>query len=168
MKMKTKQLGNLNREGFLFNSYSFPKNFKTKVLTESEPSLETISIIQNILEEFNLPIDNTKIDFEDVILGESNELHTHLIPADCQMLIWVPLDEEYTGRDFLYKKKGQEIRRFKPKLGDICFMKTNDLDFLHGVSKLESDSRIRTIVVSVNCHQTSSEAITLNERLEVI
>lgn len=166
--MKTKLLSDLDRDGFIFKREIFGDEFKNKVLNEASPSLETISIIKKILTKYELSTENTQINYEDVSINESNELHTHLIPADCQMIIWIPLTDNFKGRDFIYKSKNQHVNKHHPRYGDICFMKTNDLNFLHGVSKLETDTQIRTILVSINCNQETNESMTLNEKLEII
>ena len=130
----------IQEEGFVFKTFESTTEFKRLALHSSPDDELLLGHIHKILKSFFVPINNLQIVFEDFKQNDSNDLHTHLIAADYQVLIWVTEDSEFSGRDFLYEKVPSQTKRFRPSNGDICFMKTNDLRFRHGVSTLKSNS----------------------------
>ena len=100
--------------------------------------------------------------FEDLQKGEFHELHTHLTPCDYQAIIWAP-ETSYEGRHFIYGTITKQTE-FKPSFGDICFMKTNDLNFIHGVTTLITNTKVRTLLISINYSGKWGEHLTVSAK----
>lgn len=164
--MKKEILKHINQNGFYFNQFKPDEKFLAELFNGETPSPYVHEKTKKILTHFGLPVDQLQLVYEDINLGEYHEMHTHLIPADLQVIIW-GIKGHYTGRDFKYGTK-DHLKSFYPKFGDICFMKTNDLNFIHGVSPLKSGHKVRTLLVSVNCLGLLGEHVTVDAKnLEV-
>lgn len=159
--MNAKLQALIHEQGFVLKKHNLSEEFRRDVIASDTPSEYAQKIIREVLQANDCPVEPLQIVYEPFKLHESNAMHTHLVPADFQLLIWVPKDDDFKGRKFLYGKKDGPISSYTPKFGDICFMKTNDLDFIHGVSKLETDTVIKTIIVSVNCLGKLGEHVTV-------
>lgn len=166
MSAKLKKL--IDSDGFVLKTTSLDEQFRNDVLNSKSPSDFARRTIKKILNENGFEDSPLQIVYESFILGDSNALHTHLVPADFQLLVWVPKDDNFVGRSFLYGKKDGPIKQFKPRLGDICFMKTNDLEFVHGVTELTSDTLVKTVIVSVNCLADHGEHLTVTSDLKPV
>jgi hypothetical protein len=157
----------IEKEGFVFRKFRPSEDFRNIILNNTCDSPLVELEIKKILRKFNCPTDKLQIVFEDFLENDSNDLHTHLIAADFQVLMWAT-KSNFKGRDFIYTNELGEEKRFSPSFDDICFMKTNDLNFKHGVSKLETNCLVRTIIISVNCLAKKGEHLTISKRLEPI
>jgi hypothetical protein len=143
-------INDINKDGFIFKKF-MPNDYIYQCIINSKDPNEFWEIDHFFIEEFKklgLEVDNVLSVYEDIKLGQSHVMHTHLIPADCQIVVWVPFTE-YEGRAYLYGTK-EEIKKFYPQFGDMVLMKTNDLNFIHGVEPLLNDTIVRTILFSVN------------------
>ena len=150
----------IEKNGFFLSTFKENKDFLQHLLNVNEPNSETKAYAKSILKDFGLLSDKLHLVFEDFAKGDSICLHTHLTPCDFQILIWAH-EKNFIGREFVYGKK-KSLIKFKPSFGDICFMKTNDLDFVHGVERLESDSRVRTLLISYNYTGKLGEHLTID------
>lgn len=129
-------IDDLNLKGFIFKEYPVPENFQNlEILTKF-----LLSYIPNIL---SIPGENLYYDVDCLKRGDSIKPHFHTIPGSFQVVCWVP-EGNFLGRDFIYGRP-DSMRRFRPKLGHMCFMKSNDCDFIHGVTALESDIPQKTL-----------------------
>jgi|GEM_PF-6639670 hypothetical protein len=165
MKVSKKKVARdlLDLEGFVFvDGEPFTSRFRKDVLKEKSPTCHVMESIDGFLKSYDLPISGTQIVYETYEKGDGNNLHSHLLPADLQLLIWVPEKDVYQGRDFLYGKADGRINSLKPRFGDVCFMKTNDLSFVHGVSSLETEMIFKTIIVSINYSGSKGEHLTVS------
>lgn len=138
----------LKSQGFLFQQFEPLAHMRSYILGLEHPTEELEEYIKSIFDSLKIPYQDFDISFEDAT-NTGLSLHTHLIPASFQVLIWVPEHSEYFGRGFIYGTEGKTAT-FYPKFGDLCLMKTNDLSFYHGVEPLRSNIKFRTIIVSVD------------------
>ena len=150
----------LNEKGFIFSSFTPDPEMRQKILNSTTPNQEIRDYMFNVLKDMGLGIKEIELNYEDVRKGNSLLMHTHLIPADYQVLFWVPDNDDFEGRGFIYGTK-DNIQVFYPKFGDICFMKANDLNFIHGVEELHSESLVRTVIVNVNNRAKLGEQVTV-------
>ena len=167
-RMNNQLIDNINEKGFFFDKFTPSESFKKNVFLTNYPSDVVIEEVKRILKKFDIIVSNIEVTYEDITKDQSLSLHTHLIGSSCQVLIWVPENNDFEGRDFLYGKKEFLIKKFRPKFGDICFMKTNDLSFIHGVSPLLSNSFIRTIVINVNFSNERNAHLTVTKEFKEI
>jgi hypothetical protein len=62
-----------------------------------------------------------------------------------EVLLWLTKTEDFIGRDFVMEENG--IKRYqKPENGLMCFLDTTAPGIFHGVTPLETDTEIITIV----------------------
>lgn len=88
--------------------------------------------------------------------GDRMNMHTDLEVTNSSVFhvcIWLP-DEEYKGRDFIYGST-TTLRTHHPSFGDCVFINTIDDKFLHGVSRLRSDSCVVSVGGSPSIHTES-------------
>ncbi len=150
----------INSLGFVFNQVLLDQKDLAEVLFSPEPTDRIRNLVLKLLKEFDSSIKSIHCVYEDIRKGMFHEMHTHLTPSRYQVVFWFPKDE-YAGREFLYGTKN-DIKSFKPKLGDICFMKTNDLKYIHGVAPLKTDTLVRTLLVSVDHVTNLGEHVTIS------
>lgn len=149
----------INNKGFVFGKIHLDEREHMEVLAFPEPSDYLQGLFLRIIRRFDPSVSSIHCVYEDIRKGMYHEMHTHLTPSRYQALIWFPCDD-FLGRDFLYGTK-TEIKRFHPTVEDICFMKTNDLSFIHGVAPLESDTLVRTLLISVDHATNLGEHLTI-------
>lgn len=161
-EMKNLIYKTIEKDGFFFSKFIPDPEFLTHLLEIDRTNDQTKKFVYKILQNFNL--DSLKIDlvFEDFEKGDSIALHSHLIPADMQILIWAH-NHDFLGREFIYGK-ADNLKYFKPQFGDICFMKTNDLNFVHGVERLKTQYKVRTLLISYNISSRYGEHITVDSK----
>jgi hypothetical protein len=158
----------LDAHGFVFSSFEAPEGFLQEALSTPKPSEAVKRFFSSWLAAFGCPTDRLRFVYEDIHPGRSHELHTHLVPAAYQVVAWFPAGS-FEGRDFLYGRLAEaasgglldSVQRFSPRLGDLCFMKTNDLGFVHGVSPLTRGSWVRTLIIDVNNPAEQGEHVTV-------
>lgn len=149
--------------GFYVTKFEQDSSFKEYLLSCSRPDQRIRNYVNELLSQFNITIKNIHLVFEDIDqIGQEHELHTHLVPCDFQVLIWAE-SSNYDGRYFRYGTR-EKLSELRPSFGDICFMKTNDLNFIHGVSPLKSNSFIRTLLISVNHSGNFGEHLTISAK----
>lgn len=153
-------LDTINKDGFVFKKFDPSIEVKKHILSSDSPDSVVLNFFTIVLNEFGLNFSNLHMVYEDIRIGMHHELHSHLIPADYQAVVWVPQDT-YAGREFLYGTP-EKISKFKPCWGDICLMKTNDLNYIHGVDPLLNNTLVRTLLISVNCNGYLGEHLTVD------
>jgi hypothetical protein len=136
-----------------------PESIINEILSTNEPTPRLKEYYTQSLKNLGLEIRNIEQVYEDIYIGGYHELHTHLIPADFQVVVWA-IPESFEGRDFVYGTK-KKLRSYHPKNGDMCLMKTNDLRFVHGVQPLTSGSMVRTMLINVNPTTELGEHLTV-------
>lgn len=145
-------LKNINKFGFVFHSYDF-----NKILKETdEETMESLS--QYISNLIKIPKENLYGDIDIINKGESIKLHYHILFGSFQVVVWVP-DYKFKGRYFLHGSINN-IKKYKPEKGVMCFMKPNDPNFIHGVSELLSDYPVKS-------YGFSSSVIPLPEKNDI-
>jgi hypothetical protein len=152
----------IEKEGFFFSKFSNNQALLSHLLEIEKPTLETKDLVLKVLKEFELDSSKVELVFEDFEKGDAIALHSHLIPADMQILIWAH-EDEFLGREFIYGTS-KNLNHFKPQYGDICFMKTNDLNFIHGVERLRTQCRVRTLLISYNISSKYGEHLTIDSK----
>jgi hypothetical protein len=132
-------LEKLNAEGFLFHQ------FEQSLLsgTDEEVTAKMIEYVSGLLK---VEGEYLEADYDYIQSGEQIKPHFHVIPGSFQVVIWLP-QGEFIGRNFLYGKDGV-LKQYHPEKGMMCFMKSNDPRFIHGVSVLESPETIKTLGLS--------------------
>ena len=150
----------INKHGFIFRTLRLNEQHRLDVLQSEEPSREIIDTFLRILKSFDPLINSIHCVYEDIRQGMYHEIHTHLTPSSYQAVVWFP-EDTFLGRQFLYGKK-DNIKEFTPRFNDICFMKTNDLDYVHGVAPLETDTLVRTLLISINHVTNLGEHLTVS------
>jgi hypothetical protein len=150
----------VKRNGFEFGEYSPEEGLLEHIISIDSPDQRVKDFFEKVVASFGLATDKLHFVFEDLKLNQGHALHTHLIPADMQMIVWFP-KSEFEGREFQFGTK-ENLKKHTPKLGELCFMKTNDLDFIHGVTTLETDTIVRTLIISINCHGRLGEHLTID------
>lgn len=128
-------LKKINEEGFVFVEYDSSLVFNLKTNEDKAEALK--KIIKNKLSILG---ENIYVDWEYLNQNEEIKLHYHIVPGSFQAVTWFP-EEDFSGREFIYGTK-DNLKKIKPKIGLICFFKPNDPGFVHGVSKLESNSKV--------------------------
>lgn len=130
-------LDKLNTEGFIFHKYPLDQiDFNS-----TEKMVESFShYISNCL---SVKGEILLHDFDTISYDEEIKPHFHIIPGSFQVVIWLP-KEEFKGRYFLFGNQ-KILKKTIPALGYMCFMKANDPQFIHGVSKLKSHCSISTL-----------------------
>ena len=156
MKLKEK----INEEGFVFSKFEPNLDIYNEILNTEEPNDKIKNFFRKAIGNFGIIPGNLHTVYEDITLGLFHELHTHLIQADFQVVVWAPQDN-YEGRAYVYGTRGN-LKKFYPKYGDMVFMKTNDLNFIHGVEPLENDTLVRTMLLSVNYTGTDGKHLTVS------
>lgn len=127
---------NINKYGFVFHEYNHEKILKDN----DEDSLDSLEeYIQSLIK---IPNENLYGDIDIVEPGGYIDLHYHIVPGSFQVVIWAP-ESDFEGRYYLYGTS-EEVKQIKPRKGLMCFMKPNDPHFIHGVSKLLSDTPIKS------------------------
>ena len=150
----------IDSKGFYFSNFPKDKDIYTTILNTLEPNDKIENFFTKVIEDHGFCFDKLHLVYEDITLGLYHETHTHLTPSDYQAVVWVPKDS-YEGRAFLYGSK-QDLKKHYPEFGDICFMKTNDLNFIHGVEPLETDTLVRTLLISINYRGKHGEHVTVS------
>lgn len=138
----------INLNGFLFKNLDIPENIKKEALAFSEPTTSVVSFFLNYLKRLDPMIKNIHCVYEDIKFGMFHEMHTHLTPSRYQVLAWFPRSD-YDGREFIYGEKNN-LKKIKPTSDLLCFMKTNDIKYIHGVEPLKNDTLVRTLIMSVD------------------
>lgn len=156
----------INQYGFLFNDIEIPEYIKDEVLSSSEVTDTVMFFFLDELRKRDPEITKLHCVYEDLRLGMFHEMHTHLTPSRYQVLAWFP-EAKYHGREFIYGKK-DNLRGFFPTSNILCFMKTNDIEYVHGVSPLESDILVRTLVMSVDHAGQFGEHLTVSMDMKEI
>lgn len=147
----------LKAEGFVFGKVHFSSE-EIDLLKQQKRSKE---IILSKLKQLDPEAKDIIVCKERFDEGAESEMHTHLYPCEYMFLTWIP-HGKYKGREFVYGK-GENLKTFKPSLGDVCFMKVNDLDFKHGVN-LNTGGTVDTYISFVNPENYSGLGhLTLNE-----
>ena len=158
----------LNNQGFIFQRFEPQAQMRSYILGLENPTEELEAYIKTIFDSLQIPYEDFDVAFEDATYNAGLSLHTHLIPASFQVIIWVPEHSEYAGRGFIYGSK-EKTATFYPQFGDLCLMKTNDLNFFHGIEPLKSNTKFRTIIVSVdNCGNLGQQLTVSKNNLEPI
>lgn len=141
----------IDEEGFVFLRFFPEVDIYRAILRSSSPENEKsiLEFFKEQLELHGLKVNKIQGVYEDIHQGMSHELHTHLIPTEYQVVIWVPEDFGYEGRAFVYGKLG-ELKKHYGQWGEMVIMKTNDLDFVHGVEPLKSKGKFRTLLLHIN------------------
>lgn len=129
-------LDNINKYGFVFHLYDHENILKSN----DEDSLLSLELYINSL--INIPGERLYSDIDIINPGDSIGLHFHVIPGSFQVVVWRP-DYDFKGREYIYGTPDKLIS-IKPFTGLMCFMKSNDPNFIHGVSKLLSDKPIKS------------------------
>jgi hypothetical protein len=126
-------LERLNKEGFIFHRYD------ESMLTDNhEKNLQILKeYIQGLL---SVPNENLYTDIDIVEQGMEIKPHYHIIPGSFQVVVWNP-EGDFEGRYYLHGI-GEELEKFKPFKGMMCFMKPNDPNFIHGVTPLISETPV--------------------------
>lgn len=153
-------ISEINKNGFLFKKIDISNKIIKDVLSSKEPTKEIKKYFIKTLKDFDPDIKKIHCVYEDIKYGMHHEMHTHLTPSRYQAILWFPL-EDFEGRDFIYGTK-DFVKTFKPNIGDICFMKTNDLKFIHGVSPLKTDTLVRTLIISIDHVTCKGEHLTVS------
>ncbi len=125
----------INKYGFVFHKYdhTFLK----------ETDVENIVLLEKYVSSLiSIPNEKLITDVDIINEGEGIDLHLHIVPGSFQVVVWVP-DYKYEGREFLYGNP-KDLKRFQPEIGMMCFMKPNDVEFVHGVSILKSKRPVKT------------------------
>ena len=128
----------LNSRGFIFKEYD-------KNLIDFNNKEQMVNNFKDLIHSFSL-VDGESLfyDFDLLSKGEEIKPHYHLIPGSFQIVIWLPQNNEFTGRNFLFGTPSN-LQQIKPRLGYLCIMKPNDPNFIHGVSQLTSDHNVETL-----------------------
>lgn len=157
----------INKKGFIFSRVKMTSEIQELILNSKEPTLEIKNIFLNFIKELDPTVKDIHCVYEDIKQGMFHEMHTHLTPSRYQAVFWFPKGD-YVGREFLFGTKNK-IESFKPTSKDVCFMKTNDLNFIHGVSPLQNNTLVRTLLVSVDHTTNLGEHLTVSaSKLESI
>lgn len=141
-------LKKINEEGFVFVGFETNDSIYDSILNTDTPNKKILDFFKEKIEKFGVEVRKIEGVYEDISEGMSHKLHTHLIPAEFQVVVWVPT-EAYLGRDFLYGTR-EEIKKHHGLFGEMCLMKCNDLKFIHGVSPMETKCLFRTLLLHVN------------------
>lgn len=157
--MKEKILKDINDNGFHLNQFHEFNEIKSEMLTSKIPSEKLSISVKQLLQTFGFEPRPLHLVYEDLYFNEGHIMHTHLTPCDFQVLIWA-CKKKYEGREFIYGTKSN-LQKHQPEFGDICFMKTNDLDFIHGVEPLKSKVTVRTLLISYNYSGKTGEHLTV-------
>lgn len=150
----------INKKGFIFNRLHIEDKLQAEVLNSTEPTPKVKGFFLNFLRSLDPSIKDIHCVYEDIKQGMYHKMHSHLTPCRYQVLFWFP-QAEYVGREFLFGTK-DKIESFKPTSKDLCFMKTNDLNFIHGVAPLENDTLVRTLLISVDHVTNLGEHVTIS------
>jgi hypothetical protein len=150
----------LSNSGFVFQRFEPLAHMRSYILELDKPTEELETYIKTIFDSLQIPYQDFDTSFEDTHLHTGLNLHTHLIPASFQVLMWVPESSDYLGRGFIYGSQ-EKTATFYPQFGDLCLMKTNDLNFFHGVEPLKSNIKFRTIIISVDNHGKLGQQLTV-------
>ena len=133
-------IDDINNYGFVFHNY----DSSIIVHGDDEHNIEVLeSYVSSLIQ---IPNQRLVSDIDIINKGEEIKLHLHVTTGSFQVVVWVP-DYEYEGRYFMYGTPNK-IEKVQPKLGMMCFMKTNDSNFVHGVSKLLSDQPVKSYGIS--------------------
>lgn len=126
----------IREHGFIFHKYDHRKILKD---TDEESIASLENYVRGLIQ---MPKERLITDIDIIKKGEGIGIHLHVIPGSFQVVIWVP-EYEYEGREFIYGNP-KDLKRFQPSIGMMCFMKPNDVNFVHGVSVLKSDRPVKT------------------------
>jgi hypothetical protein len=152
----------INKKGFIFNRIEISDELNDKVLSSNEPTPEIKKTFLNFLKEIDSEIKDIHCVYEDIKEGMFHEMHSHLTPSRYQVIFWFP-KSDYVGREFLFGTR-RKIESFKPTNKDFCFMKTNDLNFIHGVAPLGNNTLVRTLLISVDHATNNGEHLTVSAK----
>jgi hypothetical protein len=130
-------LQELNKTGFIFHKYD--QNLITQ-FNRDEMVFRFKNYIESLL---SIAGENLYHDFDLIQTGQNIAPHYHLIPGSFQVVIWLP-KIDFQGRYFIFGNP-KCLSRAKPQAGYMCFMKPNDPNFIHGVTKLISPQPIETL-----------------------
>ncbi len=165
-KKSSEIINRVNNEGFVFLNFKPEKDLFEFILNSESPSDERYiyRFFINELDKLGITVSSIAGVYEDINKGMSHKLHTHLIPAEFQLVVWVP-SGEYKGRDFIYGTK-ENIKRHHGKYGEMCLMKCNDLNFVHGVDPMESNTNFRTLLLHINITAFDGRHMTVDTDLQ--
>ncbi len=137
MNFKTEILiEEIDKEGFVFHKY----NYKSVLKGNDEESIESLK--EYISSLIKIPNERLIGDVDVILKGSGLDNRFHIVPGSFQVVVWVP-DYKYEGREFLYGSP-ENLNKFQPEIGMMCFMKPNDPSFVHGVSILLSDRPVKS------------------------
>lgn len=152
----------INDCGFIFST----SNFDVEILKEAlategtTPSEKVKTYFLNFFKRQDPKIKSIECVYEDIRYSMYHEMHTHLVPARYQIVVWFP-EAKFEGREFVFGTK-KHLKKITPSYGDYCFMKTNDLKYIHGVTPLETDILVRTMLISVDHAGKLGEHVTVS------
>jgi|GEM_PF-6853917 hypothetical protein len=150
----------LNKKGFLFYRYdqSFVDHNNLDI---------TAKKISNVINEI-MSVKNESLfwDIDTIVAGQELRPHYHIVPGSFQVVAWLPTSP-FCGRDFLFGNNNV-LYKVKPKVGYMCFMKTNDPFFIHGVTELLSEGSIKSLGFTSQVKKVEgNQDIYVDERLPV-
>ncbi len=121
-----------------------PAALRSRYLAELKSFLgKSSSLLNGALDAYHFTVHK-------MMQGDSIALHSDARSSAQgypDILCWLCRTENFIGRDFLYGS-AENVQRMKPRTGMLCVMSSLDPSFVHGVSLLESQSEILTIVGS--------------------
>jgi len=145
-------LDNIKKFGFIFHVYDHKKILKD---TDEESIASLEDYINSIIK---VPGEKLYPDIDIIEPGGSIDLHFHTIPGSFQVVVWRP-EYDFKGREYIYGSPNN-LMYAKPFKGLMCFMKPNDANFIHGVTKLTSDKPVKS-------YGFSSSAFELPEKNDI-
>ncbi len=148
-KKSTEILKEINNKGFSFGRFDPNNELFESILNTNQPDEKILNFFKKEFENLGFEIREIAGVYEDITEGMSHKLHTHLIPAEFQVVVWVPMQSNYLGREFVYGTR-EKLKEYHGLFGEMCFMKCNDLQFIHGVNPLKSEQLFRTLLLHVN------------------
>lgn len=129
-------LENINKFGFLFHIYDHKKILKN---TDEETFISLENYINSLI---TIPGEKLYGDIDIIYPDTGIDLHFHVIPGSFQVVVWAP-DCDFKGRQYVYGNP-KCLQYVKPFRGLMCFMKPNDSNFIHGVTKLLSEKPVKS------------------------
>lgn len=168
----------INREGFVFHKYKAPEYIRDEIkslIDFREPvhpggggsgyegdveSLipNAVSFYTNLIEDLGIARlgiareDYLHFDLERIDIGNYHDMHSHGLPAKWQCCIWIPTNDFYVGRQFIYGIRGEKLKEIKPQFGDMVFFKPNDPIFIHGVTPLRTTQPVFSIGITCSSY----------------
>lgn len=159
----------INNEGFVFLKYKTDPKVKEEFLNLEKNSLNSkgtpgfggnvwetsvkellpysCQFYEDLLNTYDLPKDYLFFDLEKIKKEDYHFLHTHFVPARYQICIWIPLDDSFKGREFVYGTQ-DNLKKFRPSFGDLVIFKPNDTTWVHGTTPLLTDIPVYSIGIT--------------------